>query len=437
VSQSAINESDANWQNALDIIIPNFSISAHNKELFRNASLNIVHGRKYGFVGPNGAGKSTLLKMIASGDLKIPPRIDALYVEQEVVPDDTPAVQAVLRADTRRFALQDEQQRLEERLEQEEDIDEAVLDRLAEIHDQLSSMGADAAEAHARRILFGLGFDAEMQDQPTKAFSGGWRMRISLAKALYLEPTLLMLDEPTNHLDLNAVIWLDDYLSKWKKTLLIVSHDQDFLNSVCEEILHLNAKKIDAYRGNYDQFKEMELQKRKQQQVAWEKQQKKIRALKQSGKSKAQAEATAKSKYRESGGAKKNKKQSDAIAVGSQNAETVELIERPREYVVHFEFPEVPQLSPPIISVNDVAFRYGSKGKWIFKDINFGLDMDSRICIVGPNGAGKSTLLKLVTGALQPTTGEINVNPRLRMGIYNQHFIDRVNAKHVGACQCV
>lgn len=203
---------------------------------------------------------------------------------------------------------------------------------------------------------------------------------------------------------------------------------QDFLNSVCEEILHLNSKKIDAYKGNYDQFKEMEVQKRKQQQVAWEKQQKKIRALKQSGKSKSQAEATAKSKYRESGGAKK-KKQSDAIAMGTRDAETVELIERPREYTVFFEFPDVAQLSPPIIAVNDVSFRYGTKGKWIFKDINFGLDMDSRVCIVGPNGAGKSTLLKLVTGALTPTAGEINVNPRLRMGIYNQHFIDRVSCK--------
>lgn len=120
--------------------------------------------------------------------------------------------------------------------------------RLGEVYEQLSVIGASAAESKARRILFGLGFTAEMQIRPTKYFSGGWRMRISLARALFMEPTLLMLDEPTNHLDLNAVIWLDDYLQKWKKTLLIVSHDQDFLNSVCQEILHLENTKLVTYR---------------------------------------------------------------------------------------------------------------------------------------------------------------------------------------------
>lgn len=120
--------------------------------------------------------------------------------------------------------------------------------RLGEIHEQLNVIGASSAEAKARRILFGLGFTAEMQIRPTKYFSGGWRMRISLARALFIEPTLLMLDEPTNHLDLNAVIWLDDYLLKWKKTLLIVSHDQDFLNSICQEILHIEDKKLITYK---------------------------------------------------------------------------------------------------------------------------------------------------------------------------------------------
>ncbi len=289
-----MNENDPQWQNALDVKIPDFSISAHNKELFYNSSLNIAHGRRYGFVGPNGQGKTTLLKMIASGDLKIPPRIDVLYVEQEVMADDTPAVEAVMRADKERWALVKEEKALLAALEKEPD--EAKDARLAEVYEQMAAIGADRAEAKARRILYGLGFDAEMQVKPTKNFSGGWRMRISLARALFLEPTLLMLDgacvracvrgampchdrslcrplarsltahafsrphrphptEPTNHLDLNAVIWLDDYLQNWKKTLLVVSHDQDFLNSVCDEILHLDNKKIVQYKGNYDDFK--------------------------------------------------------------------------------------------------------------------------------------------------------------------------------------
>ena len=143
--------------------------------------------------------------------------------------------------------------------------DEAKDSRLGEVYEQLNQINAASSESKARRILFGLGFDAEMQIRPTKYFSGGWRMRISLARALFIEPTLLMLDEPTNHLDLNAVIWLDDYLQKWKKTLLVVSHDQDFLNSVCQEIIHLDDRKLIVYKGNYDTFKEMEAVKMKQQ----------------------------------------------------------------------------------------------------------------------------------------------------------------------------
>jgi ATP-binding cassette, subfamily F, member 1 len=193
-SQTAVNEKDPQWENSLDITIPSFSISAAGKILFKDASLTIGHGRRYGLVGPNGRGKSTLLKMIASRDLKLPPRIDFLYVEQEVVADDTPAVEAVLRADVVRWNLQLEEAEL---MKKADNGDENVIERLQQVMDELNNMGADAAEAKARRILYGLGFSVEMQTKPTKMFSGGWRMRISLARALFVEPTLLMLDEPT------------------------------------------------------------------------------------------------------------------------------------------------------------------------------------------------------------------------------------------------
>ena len=198
-SQTAVNEKDPQWENSLDINIPNFSISAAGKILFKDASLMIGHGRHYGLIGPNGRGKSTLLKMIASGDLKLPPRIDFLYVEQEVEADDTPAVEAVLRADKKRWDLLQEEKTLMDAVDAGDESDEKI-ERLQEVVDELTNMGADAAEAKARRILFGLGFDMDMQTKPTKMFSGGWRMRISLARALFVEPTLLMLDEPTNHL---------------------------------------------------------------------------------------------------------------------------------------------------------------------------------------------------------------------------------------------
>ena len=196
-SQTAFNENDPQWQNSLDINIPSFSISAAGKILFQDAAFNIAHGKRYGLVGPNGRGKSTLLKMIASKEMALPPRVDFLYVEQEVVADNTPAVDAVLKADQNRWDLIEEEKKLTKAIDAGDENPKKLL-RLQEVYDELNSMGADSAEAKARRILYGLGFDIDMQTKPTKMFSGGWRMRISLARALFIEPTLLMLDEPTN-----------------------------------------------------------------------------------------------------------------------------------------------------------------------------------------------------------------------------------------------
>ncbi|RMX67833.1 hypothetical protein DD238_000495 [Peronospora effusa] len=420
VSQQAFTE-DSNWENATDIHIDNFSINAHNKLLYDNASLHINAGGKYGLVGPNGQGKTTILKMIALGELKIPPKIDCLYVEQEVVADDTRAVDAVLKADAERWALLEEEKHLLAELETKQD---SVLDdRLNEVYDQLSHMNASAAEARARRILFGLGFDSAMQEKVTKDFSGGWRMRISLAKALYVEPTLLMLDEPTNHLDLNAVIWLDDYLQKWKKTLLVVSHDADFLNSVCTEVLHLENKKIVHYKGNYDMFREMEKQKRKQMEKAWEKQQKQLRNLKASGKSSKKATEIVKKKREP--GARASKKKALTPDDAADASAAMDLLERPKEYIVQFSFPETTVVTPPILEVREASFRYGD-GPYLFKNTDFGIDTTSRVCIVGPNGVGKSTLLKMITGELTVKEGEVRRNPRVRLGIYNQHFVDKL-----------
>lgn len=300
--------------------------------------------------------------------------------------------------------------------------------RLGEVYEQLSQIGAASSESRARRILFGLGFDAEMQVRPTRFFSGGWRMRISLARALFMEPTLLMLDEPTNHLDLNAVIWLDDYLQKWKKTLLVVSHDQDFLNSVCQEILHLEQKKLVVYKGNYDNFKELEATRHKQLIKDWEKQEKKLRELKAKGLTKENAEkAQLKAKSREPGARSKKQEAAAASSGGTESAESqVTLLARPREYVVVFSFPTVVHLSPPILEVRDVNFRYAPHLPWLFRGLNFGLDMSSRVCIVGPNGSGKSTIIKLITEEVTPPEGEVRRNPRLRIGTYNQHFVDRL-----------
>ena len=296
--------------NSKDIKIDGFSVSARGKELLTNTDLTIVHGRRYGLVGPNGMGKTTIMKLLARRKLPVPDFIDILLVEQEVVGDDRSALESVVAADVELMQLRKRKLELESAMEKisaaeekggeeghkerevalaaalqacritEEDssgmqgalameakrreadeLDEDNFD-LAEqlniVYEKLEDKGDATAEARASKILHGLGFTVPesktnvgperfSMHNTTKSFSGGWRMRFSLARALFIEPTCLLLDEPTNHLDLRAVIWLEEYLMRWKKTLLVVSHDRDFLNSVSTDIIHLHDKKLSQY----------------------------------------------------------------------------------------------------------------------------------------------------------------------------------------------
>jgi len=407
-------------ENAVDIKIDKFSIAAKGKDLFTNASLMIAQGRKYGLVGPNGHGKTTLLRHIGNRALQIPPNIDVLYCEQEVGADERSALQTVLDADEKRTELLQTVKDLEAQQEKGKD----VASELGEVYDELNAIGADQAEPKARRLLAGLGFCTEMQNRATNKFSGGWRMRVSLARALFIEPTLLMLDEPTNHLDLNAVIWLDNYLQTYKKTLLIVSHDQSFLDNVCTDIIHLDQCKLWYYKGNYSMFKKMEIQKRRERMKDYEKQEKRIKELKMSGQSKKKAET----KQKEALTRKQQKNQSKLSKHDDEDTGPTELLDRPKEYIVRFRFPEVSTLQPPILGLYNVSFNYPEQPK-LFINTEFGIDMESRVAIVGPNGVGKSTFLKLLLGDIEPVKGEVRKNLRLKVGRFDQHSGEHLTAE--------
>ncbi|KAI8034480.1 ATP-binding cassette sub-family F member 1 [Drosophila gunungcola] len=411
-------------EHAVDIKIENFTISAKGNDLFVNANLLIAHGRRYGLVGPNGHGKTTLLRHIATRAFAIPPNIDVLLCEQEVVATDKTAIDTILEADVRRTEMLKKADDLEKQFAAG---DLSVQEELNDAFTELKAIGAYSAEARARRILAGLGFSKEMQDRPTNKFSGGWRMRVSLARALYLEPTLLMLDEPTNHLDLNAVIWLDNYLQGWKKTLLIVSHDQSFLDNVCNEIIHLDQKKLQYYKGNYSMFKKMYVQKRREMIKEYEKQEKRLRELKAHGQSKKAAEKKQKESLTRKQEKNKSKQQKQDEDEGPQ-----ELLARPKEYIVKFRFPEPSQLQPPILGVHNVSFAFPGQ-KPLFIKADFGIDLTSRVAIVGPNGVGKSTFLKLLLGELEPQQGEQRKNHRLHVGRFDQHSGEHLTAEESAA----
>lgn len=225
-------------------------------------------------------------------------------------------------------------------------------------------------------------------------------------------------------LDLNAVIWLDNYLQGWKKTLLIVSHDQSFLDNVCNEIIHLDNKKLYYYKGNYTMFKKMFVQKRREQNKEYEKQEKRIKEMKAHGQSKKAAEKKTKdslSKKQEKGKGKGQKEDLD-------DDKPVELLQKPKDYIVKFNFPDPPPLQPPILGLHNVNFAFEGQ-KPLFINVDFGIDLSSRIAIVGPNGVGKSTFLKLLMGDLEPKTGDWKKNHRLHIGRFDQHSGEHLTAE--------
>ncbi|EEE58090.1 ABC transporter F family member 3 [Oryza sativa Japonica Group] len=419
-----VNHNNSGGPAVRDIHMENFSVTVGGRDLIQDCTVTLAFGRHYGLVGRNGTGKTSFLRAMAMHAIDgIPKNCQILHVEQEVVGDDTTALQCVLNADIERVQLLQEEAHLVQRqkdLEYEAEFEQsaskskdgldkdAISKRLEEIYKRLEFIDADAAEARAASILAGLSFTPEMQRKRTKQFSGGWRMRIALARALFIEPDLLLLDEPTNHLDLHAVLWLETYLLKWPKTFIVVSHAREFLNTVVTDILHLHGQKLHAYKGDYDTFERTREEHLKNQQKAFETNEK--------ARSHMQAFID---KFRY------NAKRASLVQSrikALERMEHVDAVVSDPDYKFEFPTPD-DRPGPPIISFSDASFGYPG-GPTLFKNLNFGIDLDSRIAMVGPNGIGKSTILKLISGDLQPTSGTVFRSPKVRMAVFNQHHVD-------------
>jgi ATP-binding cassette subfamily F protein 3 len=390
-----------------DVVLNNISVAVGNQELLSDSDFILNCGHRYGLIGKNGVGKTTLLRHFVERDLPgIPLYLQILHIEQEVVGDETTAIDAVLKTDVERIQLLAEEKKILE--SGSEDADE----RLTEIYHRMDEIDAHSAESRAAAILNGLQFTSEMQTMKTKDFSGGWRMRIALARALFVEPDILLLDEPTNHLDLAAVLWLENYLTKWKKTLVVVSHARSFLNNVVTDIIHFHEKKLHYYKGDYNTFEKARSDSLKLQHKTFEAQEKQRKHIQQ---------FIDRFRY----------KTSTAQMVQSR----IKMLEK-MEFVAavaedptfSFAIPSPEPEAPPYLQSVDVTFGF-SENKILFKKLNFNLDMDSRIALVGPNGAGKTTFLNVLCGDLKPLDGYTNLNRKIRIARFTQHHTDQLDMR--------
>ncbi|CAK4627986.1 hypothetical protein LEN26_002377 [Aphanomyces euteiches] len=400
--------------NFKDINVLDFSITYFGKVLMESCDITLNYGRRYGLIGRNGSGKSTFMNVLGARGIPIPESIDIYHLKHEIEPTDMTALEAVISVDEERNKLQQEVDELSEKMLDESLADEeseAITNRLTDIYERLDEMDADTAEIRARTILSGLTFSDAMMQKKTREFSGGWRMRIALARALFIQPTLLLLDEPTNHLDMEAVVWLEDYLSKWKKILLLISHSQEFMNGVCTNIIDLKNKKLEYYSGNYDTYVKTKEEKEENQMKKYNWEQDQIKHMKDyiarfgHGSAKLARQAQSKEK---------------TLAKMVREGLTEKVV---KEVEGDFKFPNPERLPPPVLMFQDLAFGYPGC-PLLYQGVELGLDMDSRVALVGANGSGKTTLLNLITGQLMPVHGNVRPHTKLRVARFTQHFVD-------------
>jgi ATP-binding cassette subfamily F protein 3 len=386
------------------LAIDNITVRIAGREILKGATANLPAGRRIGLVGRNGAGKSTLFKVILGqlhqddGEISVPSAWRVGAVAQEAPGTDVSLVDTVLEADPERIALLAEAEH------------ETDGHRLGEIYHRLEAIDAYTAPSRAAEILAGLGFSAEDQLRPCREFSGGWRMRVALAAILFSAPDLLLLDEPTNYLDLEGVLWLENFIQKYRGTVLIVSHDRDLLNTGCEFILHLERGKLKLYTGGYDTFMETRAASRAND-LAFAKKQDAARAHMQAFVDRFKAKA---SKARQ---AQSRMKMLAKLAM-------VEV--PPDEHVAPINIPVATPASPPLITMDRASVGYEA-GKPILTGLSFRFDPEDRVALLGKNGNGKSTMAKLLAGKLQAMSGEFTPARKLVVGYFAQHQAEELD----------
>jgi len=411
-----------------DIQILNFSLAPIDggNNLLDKTEIKLSFGHRYGLVGRNGSGKTTLLRHLISGIPEIPKHLRIHTVCQEMEGGKMTVKETVMAADKERTALKAEHDRINKLLGKNTEGEETpasgeydiLLKRLDAIVNRLDFIGSSDAEARAVRVLNGLQFTARMQNLPTEDLSGGWRMRVSLACALFIEPDILLLDEPTNHLDFPSVCWLQEYLQSYEKILLTVSHDREYLNSVCTDIIHLERCRLVYYKGNFDQFVKTREELRRNQAVQYQKQQNFI---------KHNEEFIQKFKA--------NKKWSTQAQSRMKVLQKMDKVSKVIEdYSFKFRFPEpAPLKHIMVVEIEHLTFGYfgedtSVKGsKYLFKDVNLKLEQGEKVGFLGANGAGKSTLVKLIMKQLQPVKGKCYVPNAVSVGFFAQHHVDTLN----------
>jgi ATP-binding cassette subfamily F protein 3 len=388
------------------ISLRNLSLFRGSLPLLQGADLTIHAGQKLGLIGPNGSGKSSLFAMLQGrlqpdgGELELPPGIAIAHVAQETPALDGSAVDYVIDGDQELRAI-----------ERALADAEAAADgrRIAELHTKLDNIQGYTAHVRAAELLHGLGFTAEQQQQPVMSFSGGWRMRLNLAQALMCRSDLLLLDEPTNHLDLEAVLWLEQWLKRYQGTLLLISHDRDFLDACVEGVVHLDDRKLVFYRGNYSAFERQRAERLAQQQALFEKQQREIAHL---------------TRFID-----RFRVQANKAKAAQSRIKALERMERIAPAHVdspfHFEFPEPPKAPNPVLSLDEVALGYGDQR--ILDKISLSIPPGLRVGLLGPNGAGKSTLVRCLAGRLEPAAGRVLRGQGAVIGYFEQHQLEQLD----------